>query len=223
MRQIIASFLVFSLPAIGLAHFPFLAIEDSGEAARLHGYFGHGAEPTDVKYFSRLQNGTLLQVPAQGEPIKLAFQPGKDSVATKITLQQPAAFTFEKNQGLSTRHGNYLSQTCAKTYSEPAAWTIDTRQQLQLDLVPQTQGDTLQLTAYWKEKPLASAEIVVENGDNTIEGKTDSEGRFVVSTPLQGRTTARVTHILEQPGEYNGAQYDGQRTVTTLLIDLPSK
>lgn len=220
MRLAATFVLVVCLPAASFAHFPFLRVERDGGHAALHAYFGHGPEPTDEKYYSRLQEAKVWRLEDNGKPEPLSLRPGKDSLVADLPSTKAAVFGFEKNYGVTTRHGNYLSTNYSKTYSGADAWPIETAKLLRLDIAADRQDDKLVFTVRWNGKPFAGTDVIVNRGDAEYEGQTDAKGRFAVPLSGSGTYTARATRTDETPGEHEGKKYDGLRYTSTLLIEI---
>lgn len=211
---------LLAVPGLALAHFPYIHLDGEGERRALHAYFGHGVEPTDAKYFSRLEGAKVSRVTSDGKIEPLLLSPTKGSLVSKPVDAQPAAYLFEKDQGVISRNGDYLLTNYAKTLSGPEAWSLDTAKQLRLDMTPERDGETVTFTVRWNGRPAANIDVVVELGQEKQEGVTDAQGRFTAKLNKPGIYTVRAWRIDKTPGERNGKVFDDVRYYSTLTLDV---
>lgn len=212
-----------SFPANALAHFPFLHLksQDEGPTA-LHVYFAETAEPDDPALLDRLGGAEAWRIEANGESQPLALKKGENSLMVPVSGSGPAAYVLRKDYGVLARGGQlpFRLMYYAKTHSGRDAWEIDTADRLRLDIVPSRKGDELTLTILWNGKPLPEAEVIVQGGIESIEGKTDAEGRFTCRPSDPDLFSIRAKHVEAGSGEREGERYDETRHYATLTLDL---
>jgi len=208
----IASF-VLSSPVF--AHFPFLEWKPAGDAGTLHIYFSELAEPDNPALLTKLVDSKVWQQTPGSEPKALAIQLQSDALTASPTTDGPTAFLLTKDYGTLERGGeSYHLLYYAKTYSDRAAWKIDTPKSLKLDLVPERKGNELTLTVLWNGKPLADAELVIQSGTEFLEAKSNAEGKFAYKIPEPSLYSIRVKHVEA------GAEGKSSRHYSTLTLDL---
>lgn len=217
LLQLSIASLIFA-PTIAAAHFPYLNVADVDGQATLSAHFGHGAEPTQEKHFPRLVGAKVWKLQRGERPESIQLKRGSDSLVAMISPSGPAVYGFEKNQGVVEYNGIYLLTNYSKAFTGQGAWAIDTSKHLKLDIAPELKGDQLGLTVRWNGKPLADAYIVVEQGDQKHEAKTDRAGRFEVPFAADMPATVRTWRIEETPGTQDGKQYDSVRYYSTMIL-----
>ncbi|MCA9041969.1 MAG: DUF4198 domain-containing protein, partial [Planctomycetaceae bacterium] len=139
----------------------------------------------------------------------------------------PTVVATSHNWGVLQRGDlSFVLQYFAKTYhnAKPAEWSqIDSSTALKLDITPQLLDDQqVQLLVKWEGKPLANAELKVEDdqGDVELEGKTDAEGKFSFKAPADHIYSIRAKHVESKAGESDGKKYSEIRYYSTLALKL---
>ena len=207
-------------PSVALAHFPFLHWTELKDQPVLQVYFGETPAPDDPKYLDNLVDGKTWMKPADGAVVPIEIKREDDFLLARPEVDGPAVFGYSKNWGKLSRGDEAFELLYyAKSYSDPAAWTIDTSKQLALDIRPSYADGKLTATALWKGKPLPNAEIVVQGGLAHFEGKTNAKGEFQCELSDPGLYAIRVRHV-EEPAD--GQEKLGQRHYTTATIQLES-
>lgn len=178
-RQLSLLIAVLVCPIPAAAHFPFLHWTTLDETPVLQVYFGESPAPDQPEFLARLVDGKAWMKTADGEPKSVALAREGDFLLARPQVDQPAVFGFQKDWG-AIRRGEESFQLlyCAKTYSDPKAWEIETGELLPLDIRPRWKEGQLTVTVLWQNKPLSDAEVVVQGGVDFFEGKTNAQGEF---------------------------------------------
>jgi hypothetical protein len=95
--------------------------------------------------------------------------------------------------------------------------------ELDLDIVPRIHGDELELTVFWKGKPLPDAEVSVVVGDaEAVKNKTDTSGRVKFKPEGDGVVSVLASRMDEQlTGELNDKPYDHGLHYASLTFEWP--
>ncbi len=212
---LIASIALVAMSSPALAHFPFLEWKAADGDGTLHVYFSELAEPDNPALLTKLVDSKVSQQTPGSEPKELAIQLQNDALTASPTINGPTAFLLTKDYGTLERNGeSYHLQYYAKTYSDPAAWKVETSKSLPLDLVPERKGNELTLTVLWKQKPVADAELVIQSGTEFLEAKSNAQGKLVYKIEEPGLYSIRVKHV------ETGAEGKASRHYSTLTLDL---
>lgn len=197
------------------AHFPFLEWKPADGSGTLHVYFSELAEPDNPALLTKLVDSKVWQQTPGSEPKPLAIQLQNDALTASPTIGGPTAFLLTKDYGTLERNGeSYHLLYYAKTYSDPAAWKVETSKSLAFDLVPERKGDELTLTVLWKQKPVADAELVIQSGTEFLEAKSNADGKLVYKISEPGLYSIRAKHV-----EAN-AEGKSSRHYSTLTLNL---
>jgi hypothetical protein len=197
------------------AHFPFLEWKPADDAGTLHVYFSELAEPDNPALLTKLVDSKVSQQTPGSEPKELAIQLQNDALTASPKTDGPTAFLLTKDYGTLERNGeSYHLQYYAKTYSDPAAWKVETSKSLPLDLIPERKGNELTLTVLWKQKPVADAELVIQSGTEFLEAKSNAAGKLVYKIEEPGLYSIRVKHVEKD------AEGKASRHYSTLTLDL---
>lgn len=219
MRQlpklIVVGIALVATSSPAFAHFPFLEWKAASDDGTLHVYFSELAEPDNPALLTKLVDSKVWQQTPGSEPKEVEIRLQNDALTASPKTAGPTAFLLTKDYGTLERGGDsYHLQYYAKTYSDPAAWTIETSKSLLLDLVPERKGEQLTLTVLWKQKPVANAELVIQSGTEFVEANSNAEGKFVYKIEEPGLYSIRVKHV--EPS----AQGKSVRHYSTLTLDL---
>src|SRR5688572_10051068 len=113
------------------------------------------------------------------------------------------------------QYGVYVTALLVYSAKHVRADSIDelnagASKELALDIVPRIQGDELELTVYWKGKPLPEAEVSVAVGDaEAVKDITDTSGRVKFKPEGNGVVSVLASRMDEQlTGKFNDKQYD---------------
>ncbi|QDU80193.1 Nickel uptake substrate-specific transmembrane region [Polystyrenella longa] len=217
------------LPQLAQAHFLWLlplATEETG--IQVHLYFGELAEADDPALLENVMAAKVWQMAPGGKKVDLSTAKGEESIIAIPTIKTgPTVVAASHNYGVLERgDSSFVLQYYAKSYNDakPADWgTINAASALKLDITPkQLGGDEIQLQVKWDGKPLADAELKIEDdkGDVELEGKTDADGNFVFTAPKGHLFSIRAKHVNEVAGEQDGKAYSDTRSYSTLALQL---
>lgn len=221
LRVIPALAMLLLAPVAAHSHFPFVHLKGENGQSVLHVYFAETAEPDDPALLDRLLDSKAWHLEAGGSPMPLSLTKGTDSLVAETSNSDSAVYGLTKDYGVISRgESTFRLAYYAKTFSGREAWPVNASKHLALDIVPQRQGDKLILTVLWHGKPLPNAEVVVEGGIESLEGKTDAEGKFACALPDPELYSIRAKHVVEKSGDVDGKHFDSTRHYSTLTLDL---
>lgn len=217
------------LPQLAQAHFIWLVSatgENSPEA--IHLYFGELAEADDPELLDRVESAQIWQLNAEGKKVDLKSAKGEESiVATPAIKEGPSIAATAFDYGILERGGSaFVLRYYAKTVHKNSAadWNkIDSAEHLALDITPErTDEFQIKLTVKWQNKPLANAELKLEDdlGNYEAEATTDENGQFSFPTPKSNILSIRTKHVEEKEGELDGTKYTSIRHYSTLALPL---
>jgi hypothetical protein len=88
---------------------------------------------------------------------------------------------------------------------------------LDLDILPATDGRSVQVFLHGKPLPAAAFSLHARNGWSQ-SGKADAQGKISVAMPWRGQYLVEVIALENAPGAYNGTAYDVVRHRATLTL-----
>ncbi len=212
-------------PVVVQAHFMFLVptAADKPEARSVHLIFSELAVTPEANLFQLVEKVPVKQL-IDGK----LTDPLETTKTDEGFLVKPAAgdgsrhFIAEKIFGVRTKgEQTFLLKYYAKGYT--GALTSGTVPGWDLEAVPSINGTSATLHCTWKGTPVAEAEIVVQLKDGSnAEGKTNEQGDFAFSVEKQDIVAARVKHVEQVSGEFEGKQYPEVRHYLTVTFDNDS-
>lgn len=210
---------------VSAAHFLWLLTEPSGRNTSVKVFFGEGAEPDDPELLNRVVRAEVWAVGGRGEPMAVPVKIGSESLEGEIPARRQASATVLKHVYGVVKKGDapFLLTYYAKTYSSslPGNWnTVNDRERLPLEIVPQLDGAATVLQVLWQGQPLVGSTVTV-NGpglDSKVEGTTDEAGSFRCTLPEAGIYTIRARRVEEVKGEHEGQAYTSARAYSTLTL-----
>jgi N-acetylneuraminic acid mutarotase/uncharacterized GH25 family protein len=226
-RALLIVMLTLTLVSSAEAHFLWLKITtpENANNPAAHVYFGESPEPDDPALLKRLGNITMVAVDAAGKVTKTQLKLGEDSLTAGIT-DKDAIYLIEHTYGTFTR-GESTMLLNYRCKTGPAlghdAWTSNTKEHLDLDIVPTHKDDKIQVQVFWKGKPATGIQVVAVNPSyKDQELETDQNGTVSISESENGLYTFRARVIDETAGKYEGKNYEAARFYTTLTLPVVS-
>ncbi len=126
--------------------------------------------------------------------------------------------------GVIERGGKtFLLRYFAKTGPDVSrrAWKIKAEKPLELDLVPERQGDQIAVKVLWQGRPAPGAEYnVARPGKDDAQGKTDENGTFTFQPGEAGLHSIRVKLVEAKTGQHAGKDYAEIRNYVTLALPV---
>ena len=229
---LIASLALSAAPAA--AHFVWvttLPAEADGLAA--HVWFSETAEPGSDRLIGKIAHTQAWsRTPATSEPEKLALQPITDgdagALVGRVGAKPPLAVDAVCRYGAFSRGDKslflnyYARHLDVRTVEDLAA--LARAERLDLDIVPQLDGDKAKLTVLWKGQPAAGAEVTVHvPGGGEQELETDDQGQVTFDVARAGSYALRAKFVEpDSAGEHNGNAYAEAWHITTLTLAFPT-
>lgn len=206
------------------AHFMWLTVETpSSDKPTAHVYFSESPEPDDPALLKRLGDVSVKTLSSDGKVSKTELKLGEESLTATLP-ESDALHVLSHTYGTFSRGGptmllNYRCKTGPVLGHQ--TWQQNSRELLDLDLVPQRDGKEIQVKVYWKGEPASGVQVVaVDPNFQDYEMETDKTG--VVSIPASdaGRYTFRARVIEEKAGKYKDTDYSAARYYTTLVLPV---
>jgi len=209
----------------------FLWVKSVSVDGQPQGLLFFGESPADETYHfpEKLAKAKLYCRAADGMQSEIATK----SIDTEERVGLIGALKDEKSPVLQTSqqygiYGTALLKYHSKHIRGKSADEINaagTSKELRLEIVPNVQGEEVELAVLWDGKPLADAEVTIPLADkDPIVQKTDKEGK-VTFKPQAGGIIGAYASTMEkdQTGELDGKPYKGVMHYATLTFELPVK
>ena len=215
------------------AHFVWITtLRAEGDGLAAHVWFSETAEPGSARLIAKIAHTEAWsRTPASSEREKLALKPISDDAGGALVglvgAKPPLAVEAVCRYGVFSRGDralllNYYARHLeVRTAAELAA--LARADQLDLDIVPQLDGDQAKLSVLWKGKPAVGAEVVVHlPGGGEQELKTDDKGLVAFDATRAGAYAIRAKFVEpDSAGEHNGNAYAEAWHITTLTLVFP--
>ena len=229
---LIASLALSAAPSA--AHFVWvttLPAEADGLAA--HVWFSETAEPGSDRLIAKIAHTEAWsRTPNATEPEKLALKPitgdAGGALVGLVGAKPPLAVDAVCRYGVFSRGeialllNYYARHLSVRTADDLAA--LARAERLDLDIVPQLDGEKVKLTVLWKGKPAAGAEVIVHvPGGGEQELKTDDQGQVAFDAARAGSYGLRAKFVEpDSAGEHNGDAYSEAWHITTMTVVFPT-
>ncbi|MBX9789571.1 MAG: DUF3386 family protein [Pirellulales bacterium] len=229
---LIATLVAGAAPAA--AHFVWITtLPAEGDALAAHVWFSETAEPGSARLISKIAHTEAwARTPASPQAEKLSLKPITDDVGGALVGlvgdKPPLAVEAVCRYGVFSRGDralllNYYARHLeVRTAAELAA--LARAEKLDLDIVPQFNGDQATLSVLWKGKPAVGAEVVVHlPGGGEQELMTDDKGLVNFDATRAGSYALRAKFVEpNSAGEHDGNAYAEAWHVTTLTLVFPT-
>lgn len=234
MRLSIRSTILFAgvfalaMTASAQAHFLWLVVKPVADrdTAAAHVYFSESPEPDDLALLERLGKVSIRELAPRSEPETIELKLGENSLTAPVKNSN-SLYLLKHTYGTFTRgESSFLLNYRCKTGPELGnrAWEQDTKDQLDLDLVPTREGDEVKVQVFWKKKPASGIQVVAVNPSfQDQELETDQNGFVSIEGTEPGLYTFRARYIDETAGTHDGKAYSASRFYTTLTLPVPEK
>lgn len=217
---------LLALHTYAQAHFIWLApttAEDGSNNVEV--YFGESAIPDDpdlLKYVDGMQAWTI---DSNDNCSELELARHNDSLQAKLSAD--ALIVAKHDLGVMQRGDksfvlNYYAKTGPNAQSK--LWNkIDCSKQIALDLIPNRDGEQLQLNVRFNGEAAPQAEVVsLSPASKEFEGTTDEAGNVSIPFSEQGLYSIRARVIENKSGERDGKAYSEIRHYCTLTLKAQS-
>jgi hypothetical protein len=186
-----------------------------------------GESPADEAYHfpEKLAKIKLWRRTADGKRAELATESidtdDRVGLIAPVGDEQPGLLESSQEYGI---YGGGLLVYYAKSANAQSGAELNSfgpSKELKLDIVPQWKGEKLELTLLWDGKPLADATATVRYGDNEpVEGKSNSEGRFVVDGGKGSLISVLVNHTeKDKAGKFGDDEYKSVMHYSSLTFN----
>lgn len=229
---LIASLALSAAPSA--AHFVWvttLPAEADGLAA--HVWFSETAEPGSDRLISKIAHTEAWsRTPNATEPEKLALKPitgdAGGALVGLVGAKPPLAVDAVCRYGVFSRGETalllnyYARHLTVRTADDLVA--LARAERLDLDIVPQLEGEKVKLTVLWKGKPAAGAEVIVHvPGGGEQELKADDQGQVAFDAARAGSYGLRAKFVEpNSAGEHNGNAYSEAWHIATMTVVFPT-
>ncbi|MEW4455422.1 DUF4198 domain-containing protein [Bremerella sp. JC817] len=207
------------------AHFVWVALSQPNQASL---YFGEGPEPSEADLLDRVQQSEVFARMADGKYVPLKLEKLVEGTNGSWTVQQPDAqwqgLEAVCDYGVLAKGGSpfwlkYYAKYIDNTSLANA--TLCDSQKLPLDIVPSRTADGIQLQVQFDGKPVAEAEVVIQDDAyNETKTKTDAAGNVLLKDAKPVTYTVRAKFVEEKPGDQDGKKYDTIRHYSTVTLNL---
>lgn len=207
------------------AHFLWL---DSDEDGRVEFFFGESPVDRDYRLPEALAQAEIWHVRASGEASPVERE-----------LAEEEEFTGLRGTGEGTTEGFYdahvvygLFQGAKLTYharrlltGDPATWPREGRGKLELQILPELDGNDLVLRVLWRGAAIAKAKATLYGADGSEAGRGVSDDAGRVRLPGAGKLEGRLGVLAsctfeDESGEWKGAKYKGAAHYSTLIFSI---
>ncbi len=215
------------------AHYLWLAIDrTTGENGTANLYFEEGPRPGDGQYLDPFVNhGAMwLRTADRDEPVTLKMvetkQPGKRWLSAAVTAGGPRSVESYGKWGVY-RYGqtDVLLHYYAKTVEADSAADLAklaASPKLDLDIVPHSIGNKVEIQVLWHGKPAANSPVYVRGAGSNQTLKTDDKGMVSFPAEKAGQYTLRTSvEEKDKSGTDGGKEYQMVRHNSSLTINLP--
>jgi len=224
-RALLVATLALTLISSAEAHFLWLKIStpENAKNASAHVYFAESPEPDDPALLKQLGEVTVHAVHTEENVTQTKLKLGEDSLTANVS-DEDALYLLEHTYGTFTRGEstmllNYRCKTGPSLGHD--AWKRDTKELLDLDLVPMRKEDKIQVQVFWKGKPASGIQVVAVNPSyEDQELETDQHGMVSITGTEHGLYTFRARVVDETAGKYQENDYESARYYTTLTLPV---
>jgi len=224
-RALLVATLALTLISSAEAHFLWLKIStpENAKNASAHVYFAESPEPDDPALLKQLGEVTVHAVHTEENVTQTKLKLGEDSLTANVS-DEDALYLLEHTYGTFTRGEStmLLNYRCKTGPSQGHdAWKRDTKELLDLDLVPMRKEDKIQVQVFWKGKPASGIQVVAVNPSyEDQELETDQHGMVSITGTEHGLYTFRARVVDETAGKYQENDYESARYYTTLTLPV---
>jgi hypothetical protein len=229
---LVASLLTSAAPAA--AHFVWVTtLPAEGDGLAAHVWFSETAEPGSDRLIAKIAHTQAWsRTPAAPKPEKLSLKPITDDAGGALVglvgAKPPLAVEAICRYGVFSRGDRvlllnyYARHLDVRTGADLAA--LGRAERLDLDIVPQLDGNQAMLTVLWKGKPATGAEVVVQvPGGGEQQLSTDDKGQVTFDAMRAGSYALRAKFVEpDSAGEHNGNAYAEAWHITTLTLVFPT-
>jgi N-acetylneuraminic acid mutarotase/uncharacterized GH25 family protein len=213
------------------AHAHFLWVKTLDLDGRPHAYVLFGETPSDEAYHmpeGLLKTKVYSRTKDNKKRAELTTKSleTEDRVGLVAPLKTDDACVLEATQTYGIYHGTLLTYYAKHVHAESPKElnAAGHSKEHRLDIVPQLDGDKLQVTVTWDGKPLEGSKVSTRVGDEeAVDGKTDKDGRVEVKLEGEGLVSVLANHTDKSAtGKHADEEYKGVMHYSSLTFGPPA-